>query len=479
MKNISARKVMSVLTATGLAACLCGTAWAEVKKIEATHFTLDYEADAGWTFDEKKDLKDKQAFSSLKIRIPNAADPKKSDAQVDIRAQEEDAANFRQDLKLLGFDQYEYAEKHSYALVPLGGADFLVKEGPHRIDYLARVEGAGKTIKIVGTSKEKLEDIKTLLQGLQFKADDSGRKDPPWYWNGTPYSSAEHTVEVGPVTLNSKHVPIDPVIVESSVAGNRIWSDGARAYILSNASTLAEYAFEGGKLVKKADIELAPKATYQTMTVTDDGAIWLGGVGSGACRIKDGEVRKIKGPRELVMHPSGTWGLERHGRKGAEMKKYEIAEDGAVTTVEFPLAEVDYMSNAYLRIDANHIYISGREAGSKATVLFVYDHGGKLEKILKEQDKMTMGSVYFAGETASGFVALPLQSVAMLWDKEGSLIACLKESEKKKLYDIPAPTPTNNVGGALLPDGGLLTLTRRERGDKSTYELVVFRVDGF
>ena len=41
MKNISARKVMSVVTAAGLAACVCGAARAEVKKIEATYFTLD------------------------------------------------------------------------------------------------------------------------------------------------------------------------------------------------------------------------------------------------------------------------------------------------------------------------------------------------------------------------------------------------------------------------------------------------------
>ena len=49
----------------------------------------------------------------------------------------------------------------------------------------------------------------------------------------------------------------------------------------------------------------------------------------------------------------------------------------------------------------------------------------------------------------------------------------------KRLYDSPTTGVTNNENGVLLPDGGLLTLTRRERADKSTYELVVFRVDGF
>lgn len=478
MKDISARKVMSVLTAAGLAACLCGgAARAEVKKIEATYFTLDYETDAGWTFDEKKDLKDSQKASTLRIRIPSAADPKRSDALVDVKANIENQSNFRRYLEQFGFDPYEYAEKRSYTLVPLGGVDCLVKEDSSRINYLARVEGAGETIQISADSKEKLEDVTTLLKGLQFKVTDAGKKDGPWYWNGTPYASAEHSAEVGSVTLNSKHVPIDPIIIRSVIGGNRIWSDGTRAYILSNACKLAEYALDGGKLVKKADIELGDKANYQTMTVTDDGAVWLGGVGRGACRIKDGAVEKIKGPRELVMHPSGTWGLERSCRKGAEMKKYEIAADGTVATVDFPLAEIDSMVNAYLRIDANHIYVSGREAGSKTTALFVYDHGGKLEKILREPAQNSMGGVFFAGETANGFVALPLQSTVILWDKEGNPIGRL--NDVKKLYDSPTTGVAANEDGVLLPGGGLLTLTRRERADKSTYELVVFRVDGF
>lgn len=52
-------------------------------------------------------------------------------------------------------------------------------------------------------------------------------------------------------------------------------------------------------------------------------------------------------------------------------------------------------------------------------------------------------------------------------------------NDVKRLYDSPTTGVTNNENGVLLPDGGLLTLTRRERADKSTYELVVFRVDGF
>ena len=88
-----------------------------------------------------------------------------------------------------------------------------------------------------------------------------------------------------------------------------------------------------------------------------------------------------------------------------------------------------------------------------------------------------MGGVFFAGETANGFVALPLQSVVILWDKEGNPIGRL--NDVKKLYDSPTTGVTNNENGVLLPGGGLLTLTRRERADKSTYELVVFRVDGF
>ena len=98
---------MSVVTAAGLAACVCGAARAEVKKIEATYFTLDYETDAGWTFDEKKDLKDSQKASTLRIRIPSAADAKKSDALVDIKANIENQSNFRRYLEQLGFDPYE------------------------------------------------------------------------------------------------------------------------------------------------------------------------------------------------------------------------------------------------------------------------------------------------------------------------------------------------------------------------------------
>ena len=472
---------MNKVSAKWFAACaavlVCGSAFAAEQTVEGKLFALKYDDAAGWTYDAKRDFKDTNKGTTLKITIPQADNPKRADASVEITAKLEDHHEFRRQLKVAGYDLKDYAAG-AYTPVMLGGVATMNSGDRNRTTYYARPEGSGVTLMVKTDCGTKRAAVDTLLRGLTFKVADAGVKDAPWYWEGTPYAAGAHSVDVGSVKVNSAFVPIEPCLAERNWGGGyHIAVKGDKAFVVAPGLGLCEYSFDGTKLVKTGEISLGDIRSpfFRTMSAPADGTIWLGGVGTGAVRIKDGVAAKVKGPKEIVVAPDGTWGLEASARSGKDMKKYEISPDGAVKTVNFPLAEVDYMSTAYVGIDEKNIFVSGREKGGKDTVIFVYDHAGKLQKTLYEPKKLTMGGVFFAAETANGYVALPLQSSVMVWDKDGNSLGC----EGPRAFYEGKSGVGGNVGGFLLDPDTVLSLIIRERPDMSSEELLVFRLSGF
>ena len=70
---------MNKVSAKWFAACaavlVCGSAFAAEQTVEGKLFALKYDDAAGWTYDAKRDFKDTNKGTTLKITIPQADNP--------------------------------------------------------------------------------------------------------------------------------------------------------------------------------------------------------------------------------------------------------------------------------------------------------------------------------------------------------------------------------------------------------------------
>lgn len=443
----------------------------QLTNLTTTFFSLDYSEDDGWTYEEE-DLRSYESYADLEIIIPTE-EGETYRVWAYITCDLEDPYRFRDKLKSYGFDQYEYKVNHAYdsEMVSIGGISFLEYNGSYwgednRI-YLARAEEAKTTILIDILGEVDDPAVSALLSGLNFNLTDIGNVDGPWYWEGTPFYTEDHSTMVGTYTLSAQWLPFEPLVMTEETFDHDIAVVGSKAYVLVDG-LLKEYDYDGSSLSYVRDIALDDE--YERIESCADGMLHVSGFASDYLILNDGEVTgAYDGPDKLAMHPSGTWGVSFF--VSGECEKYDFSS-GAPVVTPITFAEVSTISTIYL--DNSYIYVSGAAADSSGSKIFVYDANGTLQFTLAGQDDSSLGSVTFVAHTANGFLALDANMrEVVLWTEDGQWIGT---ADDRDLFGTDYPW---FCSAQIQSDGSILVVMTDERADRSADELIAFRLTGF
>ena len=316
-------------------------------------WSISYSDD--WSYNEEEDFYESEGYyASATLYIMDGEDALVS---VYIDASIEGPGYYRDYLKGADIDAYEMVENNAVEFVSVGGVDCVESEGEYWGDpclsYYGRVEGANATVyvQIIGEYDE--QQIADLLDTLSFTLEDIGNIDPPWPWNGEPFSTeSTASAMVGTYTLNSQWLPLDESLVTDDIFSGRVAAYGDKVYILVDG-LLKQYANDGTSLTFEMDIPL--EGEYEEIFMDTNGVLYLSGFMTDFIQIKDGaKVFSYDGLDYVTMHPSGTWGISWF--VGAEVE-YVTLSDGTVQTETWTFAEVDSISS--VSISENYIFVSG------------------------------------------------------------------------------------------------------------------------
>ena len=461
----SQNPVESDTVETTLSAPVDGTA------LTTEFWSLAYPAD--WELGEDDLSESEGSYASVTLSIP---DPDSDYALVSvyIEASVEEPDEFRDLIKESGMDAYDLIENGNAEYTTVGGVECLSSVGTYWGDpvlrYFGRVEGAGATVLVRITGEYEDERVAALLSTLSFTLADEGKVDPPWPWNGTPFTNDPMTSTVGAVTLSSQQLPLADSLIVDDIFSGKIAVSGEDVYVLLD-NVLYVYKFDGSALTYSGTVSL--DSDYENITACENGIVYLSNLGSELIGIQDGSVVCSYDDTDYVtMHPSGSWGISFFTT--TEVEKISIA-DGILSAEPMIFPEISMISS--VSISQDHIMVAGTSAASEQHGIFVYDLNGNLQMTLGDKEFSepdSLGSVTVVIETANGYIALDgNMRTVMLWNADGSFIGSAEDSA---LFGTNYPWMS---AAAQLSDGSLLVGMTEERADSSADEFVIFHLSGF
>lgn len=435
--------------------------------IETALFSINYSDE--W-INLEDDLEDEESYCYANLQILDPDDPEYYLIDATISVSLEDPYDFREDLVYYGFNQYEYKVNESYETVNIGGVDLLkYDDGDETLVYFNRIEGAGATVCIDFDAVDIADSrIAELLTGLTFKIEDTGNVDGPWEWDGEAFTTNDHTASAGAFTLTSHFIPFEAPVITFETFEHSIAAVGDNVYVLTDGE-LFQCHYDGTQLVFTNAFEL-PEDDYEIVNSTSDGSLWLSGSMNDILRIKDGAcVNTYTDIDNLVMHPSGEWGVDSFVSNECRIISFS-GDTCSATPVIF--AEVDTIM--HMSIDENNIYVCASAADDSGHKVFVYNKDGVLQNTLCDSEGEGLGSITFVTQTANGFIGFDgnMRDV-ILWDNSGAFIGEISDTD---LFGTSYPWFCSS---AVLSDGSILTIMTEEREDRSATELIAFNVKGF
>ena len=432
---------------------------------ENTFFTVGYREEDGWTLAEDDFyIYDYGGEAYLRILDEDGY----TDVLVKIMAYEEDHESFRDDLYFAGFDEKAYVAG-TLETVNIGGQSALiVDDGYGTRTFFGRNEAAGVTYEV---SADNWEDprVSAVLDHITFHITGTDNTDPPWYWEGQPFTAGTMTQMIGTYSLTAQFLPMAEPMVTHETFDHDIVVLGDKVYLLSDC-TLYQYACDGDSLTFVKEIELPGE--YDTLEKDADGNIILSAfleplLGHDG----DSALFSYSGPDFFAVAPDGSWGISWFS-SGDDCTRYTIG-DNALTGESISFGEVDIIS--HLNIDSRYILVTGYAVDDGDHYVFVYDHSGQFQfRLGGEPDGWGLGSITYAVSTPNGFLGLDgnMREV-VLWTADGTWIGSAEDGD---LFGTSYPWIAN---ADMAEDGSILIVMSEERADESADEVLVFKLSGF
>lgn len=432
---------------------------------ENTFFTVGYNEEDGWTLAED-DIYISEYGGDAYLRILN--EDGYTGLLVKITAYEEGASNFRETLHANGVDMKAYVEG-TWETENIGGLQMAaVDKEDGEWYFFGRNEKAGVSYTVNVTDWEN-PNVPALIENIIFTASGTDNIDPPWPWEGDPFSGSTVSQTVGTYTLTSQFLPMGEPMVTYETFNHDIAVVGDKVYLLSDY-TLYQYAYDGGSLSLVKEIPLPGE--YEILEKGADGNIILSSFMEPVIG-HDGESAQFsyEGPDKFTVAPGATWGISWFS-SGDDCQLYSF-QDGTLVGNPFPFAEVDTISQVC--IDSNYILVSGSSKEDGEHYIFVYDYSGELQlQLAGEPDGWGLGSITYAVSTPNGFLALDgnMREV-VLWTADGTWIGAVDDGD---LFGTSYPW---FAAADMADDGSILVIMSDTRADESADEVLVFKLSGF
>lgn len=432
---------------------------------ENTFFTVGYKEEGGWTLAED-DIEAYEGGGYAYLRILD--EDGYTGLLVYIEAYEESASSFRETLHANGVDMKAYVDG-IWVSETIGGLQMAaVDKEDGEWYFFGRNEAAGVSYTVHVTDWEN-PNVPAVIENIIFTASGTDNIDPPWPWEGDPFSGSTLSQMVGTYNLTAQFLPMEEPLVTYETFEHDIVVMGDKVYLLSDCA-LYQYAYDGDSLAFVKEIELPGE--YEILEKGADGNLVLSRFMEPVFG-HDGDSAQFSydGPDKFAVAPGGTWGISWFV-SGEDCELYSF-QDGALSGSPFPLTEVDTISQVC--IDSNYILVSGSSKEDSDHYLFVYDYSGELQLQLGgEPDGFGLGSITYATSTPNGFLALDgnMREV-VLWTADGTWIGAVDDGD---LFRTSYPWI---AAADMAEDGSILVVMSDTRADESADEVLVFKLSGF
>jgi len=432
---------------------------------ENTFFTVGYNEEDGWSLAED-DIYAYESGGYAYLRILDADGS--GGILVKIEAYEEEAESIREDLHSNGVDLKAYADG-SWKTEDIGGLKMAaVDKEDGEWSFFGRNEAAGVSY-TVNVSHWEDPRVSALIKNIVFTASGTDNVDPPWPWEGEPFSGGTVSQTVGTYTLTAQFLPMNEPMVTYETFDHDIAVVGDKVYLLSDCA-LYQYTYDGASLTFVKEIPVDNE--YEILEKGADGNIILSSFMEPVIGHNGESVQfSYEGPECFAIAPGATWGISWFGN-GEDCQLYSFWND-ALTGSPFPFPEVDSISQ--VNIDSRYILVSGSAKADGKQYVFVYDYSGQLQMQLGgEPEGSGLGSISYATSTANGFLALDgnMREV-VLWNTDGTWIGAADDGD---LFGTSYPWI---AAADIAEDGSILIVMSDTRADESADEVLVFKLSGF
>lgn len=428
-------------------------------------FTVGYDEEAGWSLSEDDiNLYDDGGSAELKI-LENDGD---SEVEVYIYAKIKNAWDFRESMATHNVDMQGYVNG-TVETVEIGGIAMLeAPRGENGRFFFGRDEASGMFCWI---STYEYDDprVVELIQNITFTPTATDNIDPPWPWEGEPFSAAASSMEVEGYTVTAEFLPMSEQQITYDTMNHSVEVLGDKVYILSEMEKkMRQYTMADGTLTLDKVIEL--DIEYSAVE-SSNGELVLSRTPGVPVIFHNGEVvtKSYDGTVKLLLAPDGTWGIS-CGSSGDKAEKCTFTEDG-ISKESFPFTEVKQVR--YYNIDDKYIYVTGTPQDSNDHTVFVYNHSGELQLTLgaEPDGKFKLGSITYVARTANGFVGVDANyRDLVLWAADGTWLGAV---DGNKLFGTSYPWIMN---ADVMDDGSILIIMSEERADHSAIEILAYRV---
>ena len=432
---------------------------------ENTFFTVGYKEEDGWTLTED-DIEAYEGGGYVYLRILD--EDGDTGLLVYIEAYEESASSFRETLHANGVDMKAYVDG-IWVSETIGGLQMAaVDKEDGEWYFFGRNEAAGVSYTVHVTDWED-PNVPAVIENISFTASGTDNIDPPWPWEGEPFSGGTVSQTVGTYTLTAQFLPMEEPLVTYETFEHDIAVVGDKVYLLSDCA-LYQYAYDGASLTFEREIPLDNE--YEVLEKGADGNIILSNFMEPVIGHNGEAVQfSYEGPENFSVAPGATWGISWF-YSGDDCQLYSF-HDGALTGSPFPFPEVDSISQ--VNIDNQYILVSGSAKADNEQYVFVYDYSGELQMQLGgEPDGFGLGSITYATSTPNGFLALDgNMREAVLWTADGIWIGAVDDGD---LFGTYYPWI---AAADIADDGSILVVMSDTRADESADEVLVFKLSGF
>ena len=207
---------------------------------ENTFFTVGYKEEDGWTLAEDDiDMSEYGGYAHLRILDEDG----NTGLFVYIEAYEESASSFRETLHANGVDLKAYVDG-TWVSETIGGLQMAaVDKEDGEWYFFGRDEAAGVSYTVSMTDREDPRAA-DLVQNITFTAASTDNMDPPWPWEGQPFSGGTLSQMVGTYNLTAQFLPMGDPMVTYETFDHDIVAMGDKVYLLSDC-VLYQYAYDG------------------------------------------------------------------------------------------------------------------------------------------------------------------------------------------------------------------------------------------
>ncbi len=377
----------------------------------------------------------------------------------------------RQEVLDNGYTLEDFKDKKIEGGINVGSYYGLVIDYDNKKKVFIRDEGKGYDAEI--TLPDLEGDNKTVLDSFTFTAEDKGKVDPPYPFDGTPYEATVGSKTIGNTTVGAEFMKLDPPFTLYDVFGTDGTVYGDNFYLLYKDKVNVYSISQGMKLIK----EIALDDDYEHMDALKDGRIYVSSFSKDTVIIEGTEKTGTLASKDnLILSSDGTWGVEYFVGMD-QLKEVTIGSDGTINRKDLKLVdgngnEVQKMASKVYIVD-DKIFVSGGASDDSGEVLCMYDKNGKLLKTLKNAGDEPLGSITGVVATKEGYFASDGNMRELyMWNKDGKFMGSAEDSE---LFGTNYPWLAKMFKGI---DGNCYIVMTEQREDKSSNEVLLFKLTG-